>query len=195
MISHLSESIARFFYSKNIIPKNEIDSYAYGYQIIFIAIINWGIILAIMLLTGRIVETLMYMLSIIILRHHTGGYHASSHLRCCALSVCIYVLILVLLNITPTDIKYVISILITSISLLLILKLAPIEHRNNSIGESCFKKHRFYSIVLSIFFSLLSIVFVLLKHITISFSLSLGMFQVSMFLLIEHFINKKREEE
>lgn len=79
MINLISKSIARFFAQKNIISYDELDTYTYGYEIIFITIINWSIIFLIILLTKKFTETLFYLLPINVIRKHTGGYHANTH--------------------------------------------------------------------------------------------------------------------
>lgn len=190
MISRLSNSIALFFTQKNIIPSDETDSYAYGFQVILMSSINWGIILLIMLVSQKILETLLYMAFVILLRHHTGGYHANSHLKCCMLSILMYLIVLSIICYTPVSIVTIISLLFGVTTIILVLKLSPIIHQNNPVNKTCLKKHRIFSIVLSFFGMLLIGLFTFTKLNNLSLSISLGMLQVSASLLIEYIRTK-----
>ena len=191
MINHLSKSIALFFAKKNIILKEEVDSYIYGFQIIFIFLLNWSIICSIMVYTGKFIETLLYMCSILTLRHHTGGYHAKTPIRCCILSVSTYILILFALNLIIATNGIICLVILLTISLVCILKFAPIVHKNNPVSNESLKHHRKCSILYSLLITLIAIVFILIKQYTFSLILALGMFQVSIALLIEKKFTKE----
>ena len=193
MISHLSKGIASFFVKKKIIPRDQIESYAFGYQIILITMINWGIILLLMICM-KMYETLLYIISVIILRHHTGGYHASSHLRCCILSIMAYLFVVFIIIIMPDRISKIATVFMITSAVIIVFRYAPIEHKNNPISENKIKIHRIYSLVLSIIFFMVVIVFLLSKHYVLALSLSLGMFQVGISLLVEQNIHKQRKE-
>lgn len=192
MINYLSQSIAYFFAKKNIIPMEEIDSYIYGFQIILISFINWGIILLIMLAVDKTPETLLYIASVILLRHHTGGYHASTHIRCSLLSISAYVIVLLAIYLFNDDVAKAVSIILILISLVVIFKYAPMTHENNPVKKYSLYKHKRYSRIL--LFAILSIItiFLLTQKNSLALSLSLGTFQVCVFLLLEKIRNKRR---
>lgn len=185
MINHLSKSIALFFAKKNIISYDELDSYIYGFQIIFSTILNWSVIFLIMIYTSKFIETILYVCSILILRHHTGGYHAKTPIRCCILSVSAYILVLLVLNLSMSTNVMLCAIILLIISLICILRFAPIAHKNNPVSDKSLKHHKKFSVLFSLLIALITIVFILIKQYTLAVVLILGMFQVSMSLLIE----------
>ena len=95
-----------------------------------------------------------------------------------------YILILFIISTVTTELSIIISGLLVP-SLIIILKLAPIVHKNNPIWEEALYRHRQYSIIISILIACAVIVFVLVKQYTLSLVLSLGIFQVSISLLVE----------
>ena len=192
MIDQLSMSIARFFVSKKLIPENELDSYAYGYQVILISIINWSSILIIAILTHSLIDTLFYMLPIVILRRHTGGYHARSYAQCYILSISFYLIVLLLTRFIPAAAVYAIAPVISVITYISILKYAPIEHANNPQSRKRMITHRKYCVVLSSLFLILTIALLFAKYTTLSCCAALGMFQVCILLLVEHINNQKK---
>lgn len=191
MITYLSKSIAHFFTQKKIIPEEEIDSYIYGFEIMLINSINWGIILLIMAISGDVFETLLYMISVILLRHHTGGYHASTCYKCSAISISLYLLVLLVLHILSSIFILMVSSILTIISLITIFKLAPIAHENNPVGENHLLKHKVYSRIFAMIIAALITIFLIAQCNTFALSLSLGIFQVSVFLLMEYKKNKE----
>lgn len=184
MINRLSKSIALFFAQKNIISNDEVDSYIYGFQLLLSVTLNLSAISLIMIYSGKIKETILYIASTFILRHHTGGYHANTSERCFVMTIGIYILILLIISIVTPELSKIISGLLVP-SLIIILKLAPIVHMNNPVRDGDLYRHRQYSIIISIFITCAVIIFVLIKQYTLSLVLSLGFFQVSISLLFE----------
>ena len=179
MINRLSKSIALFFAKNSIISNDDIDSYIYGFQLLLSILLNLSTISLIMIYSGKIKETILYITSTFVLRHHTGGYHAKTPERCF-----IYILILIIVNIVTIKPSIIILGLLIP-SFIVIWKLSPIVHENNPVRESDLYRHRQYSIIISIFIMCTVIIFVLIKQYTLSLVLSLGFFQVSISLLFE----------
>lgn len=185
MINQFSKHIASFFYKMNIISKDEIDSYIYGFQIILGTILNWSIIFLIMLYTGKYMVTIIYMYSFLTLRHHTGGYHAKTPIGCCVLSIFAYILALLALNVKLSAVVMVIYIIILISSLFCIIQFAPIIHENNPVSHDAIKHHRKLSILFSLLLTLSTIILMSIKQYTLAIVLILAMFQVSISLLIQ----------
>ena len=179
MINRLSKSIALFFAKNSIISNDDIDSYIYGFQLLLSILLNLSTISLIMIYSGKIKETILYITSTFVLRHHTGGYHAKTPERCFILTTSIYILILIIVNIVTIKPSIII------LGLLIPSFIVPIVHENNPVRESDLYRHRQYSIIISIFIMCTVIIFVLIKQYTLSLVLSLGFFQVSISLLFE----------
>ena len=78
MINRLSKSIALFFAKNSIISNDDIDSYTYMVSAPVEYTIEFLSISLIMIYSGKIKETILYITSTFVLRHHTGGYHAKT---------------------------------------------------------------------------------------------------------------------
>lgn len=193
MTHHLAKYIAQFFYSKNIIAEKDIDSYAYGFELILISAINWGVVFVLMLITQTFIETMLYVAVFITLRHHAGGYHADTHLKCFILSLGAYSCLLLLLNVTSPAASAAITLLCLLFSLPTIFVLAPIEHVNHPVSESALKKHRTISLLISGVVTVTATLCILCKFFSLSLVLSLTMLQVSISLLAGSYTNKNKE--
>lgn len=185
MINHLSKCISFFFVKMNIISKNEIDSYIYGFQIILGTILNWSIIFLIMLYTGKYMVTIVYMYSFLTLRHHTGGYHAKTPIGCCVISISAYILVLLTLNLKLSVVVMVIYIIILISSLFCIIQFAPVVNENNPVGHNTIQHHKKLSILFSLLLTLSTIMLTLIRQYTLAMVLILTMLQVSISLLIQ----------
>lgn len=184
MINRLSKSIALFFAQKNIIPDNELDSYIYGFELMLSIILNLSAVSLIMIYSGRFIETILYIASVFILRHHTGGYHAKTPERCFVMTICTYILILFIVSNVTMKPAVIIAVLSVP-ALIIILMLAPIVHKNNPVRESDLFRHKRYSVIISLLIVCAVIICVLIRQYALSSVLSLGIFQVSISLLIE----------
>lgn len=187
MTHNISKRIATFFYKKGIIPHQAIDSYAYGYEILLISLINWGTLALLMFVTNTVIETLLYVFSFSILRHHTGGYHATSHLKCFILTLIAYLSMLFSTNIIFNNNHLPVILIIIIISFITILHLSPIDHPNKPVSAQKLHFHRIYSILISIIFSVIILLLfnlclyphsisILSALLHVSISLSAGMY-------------------
>lgn len=194
MIDRLAENTALFFARKKLISADDVDIYIYGLQMIFISALNWGLILLIMLLARRIPETLLYIAAVILLRHHTGGYHADAYYKCGILSVCSYLAVLAALYVFSCTGLYVLSIIPALISAITIYTLAPIVHPNNPGAIKDIRKHKLYSRILFLLLTAAAAALFIFRKDSLALSILLGIFQVSVLLLVEHIRQGKEAE-
>ena len=195
MFNSLSNRIACFFAHNNVIPQEEVDSYSFGFHIIFISTVNWGIIFLIALLTHTLIPSAAYVAVVVTLRHHTGGYHADTPLKCCIISVLMYLLVLFYISNIDNTVGLIITILITLIALIIILKLSPIIHKNNPIKSDKLKQHKLCSYIIALVATVAIALCLFYKHLSLAYSLSIGIFQVSVFLVIEFILQKRRSSQ
>lgn len=193
MITKLSYMLAAFFTNQHTIEKSDIDSYAYGFEILLISIINWGSILIIMLITKTIPQTLIYMITVLSLRHHSGGYHAKTHYLCSIITIGTYILFLIVISFVPENILVFLSAASFAVSIVPLMVIAPIEHENNPVSAKDLNRHRVKIRAVSAACYILSIVLFLTKHILLCASFALAMLYVSILLIIE--FNKKKTQK
>lgn len=193
MSHQIAKTIAQFFCAKDIISKHNIDAYAYGFEILFLSIINWGTILIFMFITQTFFESILYMFVFILLRHHSGGYHADTHLKCFILTISAYITVLIFTVIKWSLFSFIILLSNILFSLVVTIFFAPIEHKNKPVTPNELSMHKKISIILSIFFSTCSLILLLFKQYSLALGISFALSQVGISLLFGMYINKKQE--
>ena len=110
---------------------NEI--YMYGVGQLGINIFNMLTALTIGFLFGELLISVVYITSFVFLRSYAGGYHASTPMRCYALTVAS--IILVLLTVKYVSLSVFCLLLLFIMSSIVILLLAPIDTINKRLDE------------------------------------------------------------
>ena len=77
MLHRLSERIALSVYNNS--DKIPLDIYIYGFELLVSSVIETISLLLIGLLTGKFVETVIFIISFSSIRVFSGGYHANSY--------------------------------------------------------------------------------------------------------------------
>lgn len=89
MIKKVSDNFAQWLVQNGSEAKDfNVISYSIESLLNYLLII--GACLIIGTLTGRIIESLIWLFSFITLRHYVGGFHAMSHLQCFFLSLAVF---------------------------------------------------------------------------------------------------------
>lgn len=165
MINRLSTLISDQFVKHNIIPKDAKDVYTYGVEITISSIIGFLITLAIGLLFDSLINAMIFYVIFISLRSMTGGYHASTYLKCNIVfsSISLFTL---LFSKAASHIQLSVGIITLFFlpAVAIFLWLAPIENSNKPIE----KKKRIYwkvtAVLLSLFLYILSILLYINSH-------------------------------
>ena len=105
-----------------------------------------SLIIFIGLLTDSLLPTIEYLIIFMILRNYTGGYHASTYLRCKIASIFTYTITIFATIHVPVDMKG--YIVLGIIGYLTICRFAPIENPNKPLTFHERKKHKITSLIL-----------------------------------------------
>lgn len=185
MIHILSSLISDQFLRHDIISKDAKDVYTYGVEIIISSII--GLIITIMMgiFFNCLIQSMIYYVIFVALRSMTGGYHASTYLKCNIVfsSISLFTL---LFSKAASSIKLSIGIITLFFlpAIATFLWLAPIENSNKPIE----KKKRIYwkvtSVLLSVFLYILSILLYINSHIFEAAVIIITVFVVSILCII-----------
>lgn len=190
MFSRLAWKLAYFFVGKNIIKSEDVEIYAYGYEIMLSETVNWIITAIIALLTGRIIETFVYMFAFMRLRWAMGGFHANSHIGCIVISTVVYMVCLYLISQTPLNIYWILAGAGLILHMILVFAIAPVAHPNKPFADEAerlkfkIKSRRLSSIYAAICILLLFMPFPILK--TCSYCVLLGMLSAGISMLVEY---------
>lgn len=193
MTFKLASDIAYFFYRKNIIPENKLEEYVFGFEILLADLSILLIIGLLCVLVDKIAESIIFMLSFIILRRQTGGYHANSHINCNIIFISTYLIFLIILFELPYDLQFPIIICEIVVSLVLILLLAPIEHPNSPISRSKYNRCRKNSIITLTIQCTIAMFFIVINR-SVAVSLATGMCSVAIYLLAQCIKNHAMSE-
>lgn len=93
MITKIANIISERWVNNNLISEEMMRCYEYGLQTLLLAIISVGNIFIVGLLTSTVPNSLLFLMTFIAVRSFTGGYHADTSLKCNALFITAYLLI------------------------------------------------------------------------------------------------------
>lgn len=82
MSKKISYMIADFLVQKNVVQKEKIEIYQYGYEALFFCIEETAMLIAIGFFLHSWIQTLVFIIVFVSLRQYTGGYHAKSRVGC-----------------------------------------------------------------------------------------------------------------
>lgn len=149
MIDNISRNITEFLLSeKNINSKNK-DVYQYGIELVISSVITFGIMILVGSLLSDYLNAVLFYLSLISLRHFTGGYHSKSYLKCNIVFVVVMIACLKTNAVIGVlSVRLYILIVMAICSLILIFVFSPIENINKKIDEKEKRRYRKLSVIM-----------------------------------------------
>lgn len=154
----IARKITIFFINKGKIPKEDLDSYEYCFEMLLSTIFNTCILIIGAIITKRYYETIIFSIAFIVIRRCIGGYHAKSHIGCFSLLLFMYITMNLMLLINYKVLN-IISIILNPICLIIISILAPVSHPNNPLDENKINKLNKIAIVVSAIYCVICIFF------------------------------------
>ena len=151
MIERLSIRMTNKLIHEGVINEQYYDLYKYGIEITISSIIGFLLILVIGVICQNIICSLIYYVIFVCLRMLTGGFHATSYLKCNSL-FCLITIFVLLFSIISTVVKFsaVEIIFLACFSIGIFFWLAPIENVNKSIENRKKARYKLLAIVVSI---------------------------------------------
>lgn len=143
----ISATIANALWNQGIIQKDDIEACQYGLAIFLSSVIEIASILIISVFVGNFSETVLFFTAFIPLRIYAGGYHADTRIRCYLISLAVYGIFTLVMNVFPKNIYAILIVLCTICSLIVVLVKAPVIHKNKSVSEFEVKHYRKFSIM------------------------------------------------
>lgn len=164
MLHILSKRIAFLVCEKtDLLP---LEIYVYGFELIISSIIETSALLLVGFLIGKIIETMLFLFSFSSIRFFSGGYHENSYLKCFAVTLVNYFLVLFLYNNLidfSVNIILVFSLVTFILSLILFIKVCPVKSKGKTILNYKMQK-RLSVIALCINMALVMVLFYILKN-------------------------------
>lgn len=147
MVNHLAELYATKMVAEKIIDMDDKECYVYGLELLLSKIIVLSIILVIALITGTIIESVIFTFFYLFIRQYSGGYHCKTAEICMMVSVFIYLLFLTIIRLNVLINSFMIAISV--ISYFIILLYSPLADANKEIDDKEKKKYRIISFIIA----------------------------------------------
>lgn len=183
MIAELSNRIVDRLVTRGNIPCEEKEIYQYGAELLLSDFVNFSLILLLGAAFGRIGTSILFLISFVPIRRFTGGYHASSHLRCRTAMIATFLLLLLTSYLFPVD-KPIQVFLINAASVLVIARFAPIENPNKPLSDESIRINRQRAIQSSLLVGIVSLTMYAL-HYAAGIVLSLTLSIIALLMIIE----------
>ncbi len=194
MLQQVASDLTELLLKKEIVKEQDKEIYTYGFEAMFSTIINTILVLAIGIMAGTLLETLIYLVCFALLRVYCGGYHAKTHVGCVLTFVGLYGSAMYIPHLIPAQYNGLLSIAIGGISLTAILLYAPIEHPNRPFVGNEYKTFRKLARIIALLEAAL-IVFIsaFCKDFSkIALIISIAMISVVFMLALAKIIERKR---
>lgn len=172
MFKRLSYKFANILINNEVIENDDFEIYRYGFETLIYFIVNILVALLIGIIFDRFVHTIIFLSCYCTLRQFTGGYHARNYTECTLTFIAIYLITIFIANNIDIDNYKYLLILLMIVSIFIIYKLSPLEHRNKPLSEYEKKNYKKVVVKLTIFISgivIISLVFnIFEKHMIYS---------------------------
>ena len=147
------ETISNYIVSKiekdDVIVPDMREAYTYGMQTIVINFFGINLCLLIGLIMSELITTFFFLISFIITRRFTGGYHSHTFSQCMLKTSCILCIILLLCK--QILLPFYVCVIILFICTLVFLICVPVENNNkklsNKLKQRCKKVSVFILII------------------------------------------------
>lgn len=158
MLHFISENIAAFLFDKD--SDYPLEVYTYGIELMISSLIGMTLIIIIGLITNRLFEAIVYIVTLFAVRSFSGGYHANSYLKCNIIYMTAFVAVFLLNDFILEYLNfakfYIYGFILLSV-LAVLFKFSPVENKNKKIDEKDRKKFKIISIISVLMFSVIAI--------------------------------------
>lgn len=135
MIHNISEAISRkISILNNVTETEEQEIITYGLEAILATAVSVLCVVILSVLLHRVLECIAFLVAFMPLRTYSGGYHASSHMRCVLLLITVFLFEILILHIYDIPSKEVCWVFLIC-SFLIVCVLAPIIDINHPLSK------------------------------------------------------------
>lgn len=138
--------ITQNLYDKQIISKEDMDLYKYGFNMGLTVVLNLISTILIGVIMGMVFESIAFLAFYIPLRSYAGGYHAKTPWRCYFVSLFIIAAVLAFCRFVPLN--FVIYGSLLAAGSIVCIFLAPVQTDNKPLDDLERQRYRKISIVI-----------------------------------------------
>lgn len=181
--------ILHFLLRQNVIDNDEdsIEYCKYGIEITISSFLNVLLILLIGLIFSLVLHSVVFLLIFINMRRYTGGYHASTYIRCNMVLCISFTALCIMMKVLVSLSYYILLVLVIVIHIFgffITILFAPLENENKPLDEETKRTNRIKSIIFSIVVFVLDLVLTLFRF-KISIMIALTVLLVAILMVIK----------
>ena len=131
MLYKLAEDISFYLIVNKIIDIDDRDIHIYGLELLISTFFTSASILTLGFFMGEWISAIAYLSVYFFLKSYTGGYHANNYYECYFYSILVFIVLIIIKDITLYNYYPLIGLLSLTFSTVIIFKFAPVENKNN----------------------------------------------------------------
>ena len=179
MITAQAHKLTDYLCKQQIIKEEEKSIYYFCFEVVLSTAYFWAMVLILALISGQILESLVYLAAFTLMRSAAGGYHAASHWRCMILSAASFAAFLLIEIFLP---EAWLAVVLTAGGIYIIYmigRFAPIYNHNNpfTAEERQLNRNKSLFVLCVLVVCLLLLMAVGVQHL--AFCLFLGLVQAA----------------
>lgn len=196
MIKKLTNHILKYLISSNVIENDaeSRDYYKYGIEITISSLLNILLIIAIGIVSGNILESIVFLACFVPLRQFTGGFHAKTYFLCNLSFSISFAILLTVYRFTSQYVTPYIGFIIILFSCIIFFSECPIENKNKVISKGMKKIHKAVSVILGAIYGIMGMVLTMFSH-KIGVILLYSLVLISLLVIIATFQDMERRWE
>lgn len=190
MITKIANKLTIFLFNREIISREDIPIYVYGYEAFLASLVNFIIVLLLGTILHQGWQSIVFFVVFALTRVYSGGYHAQSYLKCNMILASVYVITITLVEaLVYTDSDYSIVVFVL-FYLSVILKFAPVPNSKKQISEAERVKFREKILLLSAIWTILILIlsFIIFR---VALIVAITLFVVAVLIVIQHMLDRE----
>ncbi len=194
MYRKLANSLTHFFVKKKVVSEDEVEAYAYGFEILLSIIVYESIFVLISIFTNTFIPSLGFWISFFFIRTFCGGFHASTYFKCHLMFLANHVLFIFLYKhlFLLIDHKWVSVFLF--FSALTVFLIAPVDHPNKPFLENEYSKFKKRSRTYGVLIIILAVFNIFFSTKDFGWGYGFGTLSATISLIFAKILYKKRKE-
>lgn len=187
----IAHRISEYYIRRNQINIIEKEVYDYCFEILLSTVANLLILILFTLLTKKYLESIIFIMTFLLLRSAVGGYHAKTHIKCCAGLVVIYLVMIAFLAYVPELLLVIIGVPFALLSGMSIIFLSPQDSQNKPLTKIERIKYKKQSSTRLSILILTYFILIIFKRNFSAFALSYSLTAISILLWLGWYQNIK----
>lgn len=173
MYKYWAENVVFLLIKNKIVDIEERDIYVYGLEVLLLNMSNILSAFLISLFTETLWHFCMFLIVFVPLRVFAGGYHARSSESCFIITLAIYAGTVFIVKLFPLIYTNTVAVILLFVLLIPIVKLAPLEHRNNPLSRTEHRRNKLISVSIA---AVDSVIFIMMRVLDVKAASSIMIF-------------------